>query len=286
MAAHRYWRVVSLEAYGEGDLELSCFHLLAAGVRVDDTATLTSNIAPTTGALASLQDDNLTTAALWPAVSVSKLVLQWDFGVGGKDLNDIRLAGNSGWRFPLLCKLQWSDAGVAWTDYYAFAGITYPGAGVKTASAAFVEGAIGGIVLNKIKGRAASSSVLSIGSGPIITYGTPSINPLTVLTVESGSVKDYVTGVLGQGIGRVRGTVKLKNTPVNTPLMRRVRLIRERDGLQVRETWSDPITGEYDFQYIDELQTWTVVSYDHAHDKRAVIADNLTLANGGVELMP
>lgn len=127
---------------------------------------------------------------------------------------------------------------------------------------------------------------ISIGAGPAIVYGIPAIQEPVYLGVESGSVKDYVTGVLGQGIGRVRATVKLKNTPANTPLKRRVRLIRERDGLQVRETWSDPVTGIYDFPYIDELQAWTVVSYDYLHDKRAVIADNLTLANGGVELMP
>ena len=29
-------------------------------------------------------------------------------------------------------------------------------------------------------------------------------------------------------------------------------------------------------RFIDELQTWTVLSYDHTRDKRAVIADNLT----------
>lgn len=508
MAAHRYWRAVGLEAYGAGDLELSCFHLLAAGVRVDDTATLTSNIAPATGALAALQDDDLTTFARWSAASVQSIALQWDFGAGGAEVNDIRLAANSEWRFPLMLKLQWSDDAVAWTDYYVFAGIAYPGVGVPTSSGRatpyadavlldtpdgywklsegsgpfidlgtghsssalvgsplkgqpallpedsgslkFVEsgglntaalagytgsvtyecivkldtlangpcllsdsatssgsyfgvvliitssgelsanvittsgsaqqhtavsakGAIvvgetyhlalrwdegaslkayingdevgskltsatstrtdggafringfigttpgtycisnvavyakalpperiaeharvfsqaytaGRVLLNKIRGRAASKSPLTLATGPVMSYGIPKVSPPVYLGIESGSVKDLQTGVLGQGIGRVRATVKLKNTPVNTPLKRRVRLIRECDGLQVRETWSDPVTGIYDFTYIDELQTWTVVSYDYAHDKRAVIADGLSLANGGVRLMP
>ena len=43
----------------------------------------------------------------------------------------------------------------------------------------------------------------------------------------------------------------------------------------MRETWSDPVTGVYEFNFIDELQTWTVISYDHTRDKRAVIADAL-----------
>ena len=98
-------------------------------------------------------------------------------------------------------------------------------------------------------------------------------------------MKDYITGVLGQGIGRVRSTVQEKGTP-NTPVHRRVRLMRECDGLVLREQWSDPVTGAYDFQFVDELQTYTVLSYDHTRNFRAVIADGLTLANGTVELMP
>lgn len=514
MAAHRYWRAVNLEAYGEGDVELSAFHLLATGVRADSTATLTSNIAPFTGTLATLQDDDLTTAARWPAASVQSIALQWDFGAGGSEVNDIRLAGDSEWRFPLMLKLQWSDDAVAWTDYFTFAGITYPGMGAKTSSTAVVTGdpdfanvasllhfdgaeggtafndatgkvwtangaaqlsttqnkfggasgkfsgangtyistpssadfdvgtglftlefflymtatvngwtlvgrkldstaystvqwdlstlggglifnvsnglgwinplpvgatvplnawnhiaivrdgngsdaikmylggnlyavstsnpsletnaasrpvvignspgltggdgyvdefrftrglarytanftppvsafmaasgtAIsGGVFLNKVKGRSAAKPALSVGTGPTIIYGIPSVSTPLYLGVASGAVKDYTTGVLGQGIGRVRGTVKEKGTASNVPVFRKVRLIRERDGLTVREQWSDKITGAYDFTFIDELQTWTVISYDHEHDFRAVIADNLTLANGGVEIMP
>lgn len=88
------------------------------------------------------------------------------------------------------------------------------------------------------------------------------------------------------GRGVIRATVKQKNTPVNTPLRRRVDLIDERSRLVIRSTWSDPVTGIYAFSGIREDLVYTVVSYDLLHDKRAVIADNLTLANGGVELMP
>lgn len=518
MAAHRYWRAVGLEAYGAGDLELSCFHLLdAAGNRVDAAATLSANIAPSTGALANLQDDDLTTAARWPAQSVARLVLQWDFGGSPANVTDIRLAGGSAPRFLLSVKIQWSSDAVVWVDAFPVLGIAYPGAAILTAS--YVEpdfssvafssrfnglvgsatvvdacgndyklygaslsgpkggrrssidflggninpsglnvavptsahplhltatdftietyiwlaseptaeghglwgfgggldyswptirlhfyGAYGltvglrsnategdpdianfvtlqdifpgmrqwvhvamtrqgsvfrlwvggvqkyqvisalplhdywgtasgvnlgstgadagkslqptygapasysdflitrsckytsnftprnlpvsGITTNVVQGRVESTDPITIGTGPAIIYGIPQLQEPVRLGVESGAVKDFITGVLGKGIGRVRGTVKLKADPVNTPLKRRVRLIRERDGLQVRETWSDPITGIYDFPYIDELQTWTVVSYDYTHDKRAVIADGLSLENGGVELMP
>lgn len=88
------------------------------------------------------------------------------------------------------------------------------------------------------------------------------------------------------GNGRVRGTVKEKHTPANVPVFRRVRLIRERDGYVLREQWSDPATGAYDFQWVNENYRYTVLSYDHTENYQATANDNLTIANGKVELMP
>ncbi|MEP6587134.1 MAG: hypothetical protein ABJA84_00050 [Polaromonas sp.] len=81
------------------------------------------------------------------------------------------------------------------------------------------------------------------------------------------------------GSGRIVGTVKLSGMP-NTPLARKVRLIDESNGLLVRECWSTT-AGDYEFQSIEPNRRYTVISYDHMHDKRAVIADNIT-----PELMP
>lgn len=107
------------------------------------------------------------------------------------------------------------------------------------------------------------------------TYGTVRYAPTLRLTVATGVIADPHTGMLGKGVGRVHGTVKLKSEPENAPLRRKVWLLRQRDGLKVRETWSDAATGEYEFRYIDELQLWTVISFDHTGDKRAVVADGL-----------
>lgn len=456
MAAHRYWRAVAMEAYGAGDLELSALHLLSAGVRVDAAATLTASVAPdVSGALADLQDSDLSASARWSSWAVKRLALQWDFSGSPADVKNIQIAGDIPSRFLLIVKIQWSDDAAVWVDFKTVAGITWPGVLTKTTAVSYnqtlwsksdrdvantalsadgktltvwnlcsgrgangrttgrqqfevrlkpssglvctvgvarktglltgypggdadsfgyypangnkynnstgapygatsglsdvlgvvVDFATGTLVFykngvsqgvafsglsgelfpvfgsstgtsvemiaemlsplvypvygatawgdtppeiptNEVKGRAALGAISTLGTGPAIVYGIPSLVIPTRLSVESGAVKDYTSGVLGQGIGRVRGTVKLKGSPFNTPLKRRVRLIRERDGLQVREVWSDPATGEYDFTYVDELQVWSVVSYDHTHDKRAVIADNLTLENGGVEVMP
>ncbi|MNY76893.1 hypothetical protein D3C86_2166260 [compost metagenome] len=61
--------------------------------------------------------------------------------------------------------------------------------------------------------------------------------------------------------------------------------MREAGNLVVREQWSKA-DGSYDFQYVDELQSYSVVAYYEAHGKRAVVTDGLTLANGKVELLP
>jgi hypothetical protein len=87
------------------------------------------------------------------------------------------------------------------------------------------------------------------------------------------------TGVLApwqfKGRGRIAGTVKEKATPTNVPLARKVRLYREPDGRLIRTTWSDPVTGAYEFCGIPLDYRYVVVSYDHLGLYRATIADNL-----------
>lgn len=82
-------------------------------------------------------------------------------------------------------------------------------------------------------------------------------------------------------MGRVRGTIKIDGTPNDIPARRRVRLIRERDGMVVQEQWSNAATGAYDFQYVETAQLYTVLSYDHLAQFRAVVADRLA-----PEMMP
>lgn len=81
--------------------------------------------------------------------------------------------------------------------------------------------------------------------------------------------------VYNGGWGVVTDTVKEKNTPVNTPLRRRVVLIDERSGMRIRETWSDALTGVYEFRGVKTGVPYTVLSYDHLHNYRATAADNL-----------
>ncbi len=76
------------------------------------------------------------------------------------------------------------------------------------------------------------------------------------------------------GNGRVYGNVERKNTPANAPLVRRVRLIRSRDGTLIRETWSKA-DGTYEFKGISMNYEYDTVAWDHEMLYRTVVANNL-----------
>lgn len=77
------------------------------------------------------------------------------------------------------------------------------------------------------------------------------------------------------GRGQIVATVKEDHDPLDLPVRRRVRLFRDRDGVMIRETWSDAATGAYAFTEIDENERYSVVAYDHLENYRAVIADRI-----------
>ncbi len=82
------------------------------------------------------------------------------------------------------------------------------------------------------------------------------------------------------GSGRIAGSVKVDSNP-DYPVWRRVRLFDQRDNRLVAETWSDPVTGAYSFDYINPDRLYVVVSYDHTGVYNAEILDALA-----PELMP
>jgi hypothetical protein len=77
------------------------------------------------------------------------------------------------------------------------------------------------------------------------------------------------------GNGRIVGSVAIKGSP-NTPVQRRVRLFNEKTGMLVREVFSDPATGAYEFLYVSMDHKYTVVTFDYDNNYRAVVADNIS----------
>jgi hypothetical protein len=103
--------------------------------------------------------------------------------------------------------------------------------------------------------------------------GAQTLGGIGAVASSSGlrKVRDMAHG----GDGTITGTVKVKGTPSNVPVSRKVRLIRDVDALCIRETWSDPITGAYTFAEIDRTVSYTVLSYDYTESFRAVVADRV-----------
>lgn len=132
MPAARYWRAVGLQSVGGGALELSALHLYLGGVRVDAAATLTSTVAPASGSLAALHDEDSTTAR-WLDVSAPGFALVWDFGVGNAQaVGAVRLGAGAlyaEWLETLT--LQYSSDGVAWATLASGQVAPWPGANVN-----------------------------------------------------------------------------------------------------------------------------------------------------------
>lgn len=108
---------------------------------------------------------------------------------------------------------------------------------------------------------------------PLVTY--QAFVPAALLVPGRPAVtvaRDLAHG----GSHRIQATVKQKALPTDLPVARRVTLFRERDSLAIRETWSDPLTGAYSFDYIDGREKYFVKAKDHTGNYNAVIADNLT----------
>lgn len=100
--------------------------------------------------------------------------------------------------------------------------------------------------------------------------GTP---PYTVVATAPPVVALQIED---SGTGLVAGTTKNYAEPPdpNYPVVRRVRLLRQRDGVVIRVVWSNA-AGEYRFEHVLEGQLYDVVSHDHTGAFNAVIAASI-----------
>lgn len=137
---------------------------------------------------------------------------------------------------PAFCRVEWSDNGATW----------------NLGTAAFDAGSLG------------NSEAMVVGG----ISDAPPLGNLPGLPVSLAKSDRLYWG----GLGKIVGTTKIKGTP-NTPVHRRVRLIREVDAVCIDEQWSDPATGYYEFLGVDPLQLYTVIVYDGPRVFRAAVQD-------------
>jgi hypothetical protein len=76
------------------------------------------------------------------------------------------------------------------------------------------------------------------------------------------------------GLYQITGTVKVDGSP-DTPVARLVVLFDQLGLRPLRSTWSDGTTGAYTFTKIANKK-YMVMSFDHTHNFRAVVADQVT----------
>jgi len=101
----RYWRIMGIETFAGGDLELAEIALQVAGTRVEGLATFTSTSAPTA-------------PGRWAGADVHRpnFVLQWDFGATPQAIDAVGLRGPSRAMFPQRLVVQRSSDAVIWHD--------------------------------------------------------------------------------------------------------------------------------------------------------------------------
>lgn len=121
-----------------------------------------------------------------------------------------------------------------------------------------------GLAAPRIITPSADSAVQIAASAPVPAFSTRRAAPLQLARdVEHG------------GPGTIYGTTKTKGTP-NLPTKARVVLLHQRSKLPVRETWSDPVTGNFAFTGIYTTQQFLTLAEDAAGNFRPVAANLLT----------
>lgn len=261
MAAHRYWALSLLARAGSGNgVALAEVEMRASSGGPDlCVGGVASGTSFGAYVAANAFDNNNTTLFYNAATGGTRARLSYDF-LSPVSVSEVRLrlggsplqGSNYG---PVDCRVEWSDDGVAWTTCRGF----YTGDLGNDAE----------ITVSSIEDTPPTLKLVSP-----VPRALGSATPAASVKVVDATQR--LRDIHFDGKGRVVGTVKEKSAPTNTPLHRRVRLFRERDGLLIRETWSNPETGAYAFTDIDETVKYTVVSYDYLLNHRAVVADNLT----------
>ncbi len=96
----------------------------------------------------------------------------------------------------------------------------------------------------------------------------------SVETIPANGTFPFMDAEFGGG-GRIFGTTKIKGTVSNSPAKSRVVLLRQRDRLLVRQTWSDPDTGAWAFEGLDMRQQYIALAEDAGGNFQAVAAQRL-----------
>lgn len=150
---------------------------------------------------------------------------------------------------------------IGFTAATAFAGIYFRGCTVLVHSVKLWDiaslPAANGRVFDKV-GRASTAQYL-----PVEIDETRVLNPWA---------RGAFPGIPG---GTIAGTVLIDDTP-DTPVSRRVYLLDSLSGEVVATTYSEPVTGHYEFRGLHTTRLYTVLSRDTSNIYNTAVKDRIT----------
>lgn len=263
MPSARYWRVVAADAASGYASFFEVAFLDADGVDLSTGGTASASSDQGSGSEAARAFDK-STGTYWSSwYGAFPAHIQYDHGAA-VDVAAVRLvflAAGTSPAGPGGLRVVYSSDGTAWSDPLRLVPVSGPYSPSYGVSIDFAFYTLADVVPIAPAGAPHLFAESATPTGVVVDRFSDATQPH----------RDFEFG----GNGRIAGTVKRDDTPVDVPLRRRVRLHREADGMLIREVWSDPATGGYSFDYIDTAKRYTVIAYDYSHDYRAVIADNI-----------
>jgi hypothetical protein len=213
--------------------------------------TYSATIDPTEGAVSDLSDGGAAGAA-WADVSPGGFRIIADFAVPvSVDALQFQSAGNGMEYAQLSCRDgagRWQATGEVASPYVA-----------DQVWSSVLNGALSAA---RARPRSRAARTLVVVSASLSPFSTRA-SRLRAIDTQFG------------GPGRIFGTTKTKASPSNLPTKARVVLLHQRSKLLVRETWSDPDTGDYSFDGLDVRQEFLALAEDAAGNFRAVAAQRL-----------
>lgn len=128
---------------------------------------------------------------------------------------------------------------------------------------------MGGVARYGYTGILPYKSIVAVGVK--VVSGAQSIDPAnpSVRVLRVSQFHDAEHG----GRGMLYGRVTIDGLPSGTPVSRRVRLFRSRDGCLVREVWS-AADGSYRFEGINERYEYDIEAWDHEKNYFSAVANN------------
>ena len=238
MTIHRYWDLivgVPVPEVYPYPVELSEVRLYNSNNQLGPTIVPTCNIAPTSGSLSVLRDGLLTSGVYWADTTTLTK-------------NSIVLS----WDFGTKVEVD----GIVLGSQTTIARFPTHGClvGHDDLDSRFTTRCFGGL------------KFVSASLTPLTRLTNPTVNPLIVYSRNVSS---------DGGRGVITDTVKVKSMPTNIPIYCKVRLVRERDGKVIRETYSNPLTGVYSFSGFSPDFTYSIIAIHPTGGFRAVIADRI-----------